>query len=61
MNIEKQYVYVTWDSLSEKVICVHSKEDSECEKCKSIRESRSISSDLDKYYFLEQDKFEILD
>jgi len=61
MSIEKQYVYVTWDSLSEKVICVHLNEDSECEKCKSIRESRSISSGLDKYYFLEQDKFEILD
>ena len=34
-------VYVIYDPLYEKVLCVHNEEDMECEVCKSIREHRN--------------------
>ncbi len=34
-------VYVIWDPLMEKVLCVHLKKNKECKHCKSIRKERS--------------------
>jgi len=40
MDNEEKYVYVTYDPLYEKVICVHSEEEMECEDCKPINDER---------------------
>lgn len=50
MNKEEKYVYVIYDPLYEKVICVHSEEDMECEDCKHIKEERRNA------YFLTEEK-----
>ena len=31
----EKYVYITWDSLHERVVCVHSDPDMECDDCKN--------------------------
>jgi len=31
-------VYVKWDSLHERIVCVHSSEDNECHLCKKAHE-----------------------
>jgi hypothetical protein len=36
----KKYVYVIYDPLHEKVICVHNKNNMECNKCKTLRIKR---------------------
>ena len=33
-------VYVIWDPLLERVLCVHSKKNKECKHCKPIRKER---------------------
>ena len=39
---KKQYVFVNWDPLLERVVCVHSKRESTCKKCEKIlKEDRS--------------------
>jgi hypothetical protein len=32
----KGYVFVNWDPLYERVVCVHKKENSTCKKCEKI-------------------------
>ena len=52
MTINKRkYVFVTWDPLYERVICVHNKLEDTCEKCERIRKKR------DGAYFLKTKKF----
>lgn len=47
----RQYVYVNWDPLLERVVCVHHKQESTCKKCdKILNENRSA-------YHLVVDKF----
>lgn len=53
---EEQYVYVIYDPLQEKVICVHSEEDMECEDCKSINEERKNAYFLEEYKMLIKNK-----
>ena len=36
-----QYVYVIYDPLLERVVCVHDEEDMDCEMCVEVRESRT--------------------
>jgi len=50
-KVNRKYVFVTWDPLYERVVCVHDKLDSECKKCKKIRKKR------DGAYYLETSKF----
>jgi hypothetical protein len=48
-----KFVYVTWDPLIERVICVHTTEDGRCDKCtKILNEDRGA-------YFLKVDKFKV--
>jgi hypothetical protein len=50
---KKQYVFVTYDPLYERVVCVHEKLQSECDKCKRLRKAR----DKKGCYHLETSKF----
>ena len=45
-------VYVIYDPLYEKVVCVHQYPNTECKDCKPIRDGRA--QDKDNYYFLEE-------
>jgi hypothetical protein len=45
----KKYVYVIYDPLYEKVLCVHDEMNMECDTCKPIRKKRNI-------YYLECEK-----
>ena len=38
--MKKKYVYVIYDPLYEKVLCVHDAIDMECNNCKKIRKKR---------------------
>lgn len=51
-----KYVFVTYDPLYERVICVHEKADSECEKCKALRNKRWKTKSP---YMPERHKFKI--
>jgi len=42
------YVYVIYDPLYEKVVCVHDEEDMDCEMCLELRESRKNSYSLEQ-------------
>ena len=53
---KRKYVFVTWDPLYERVVCVHNKLDDECKKCESIRKKRWKENNC---YFLETSKFMI--
>lgn len=53
-NIQKMHVYVTYDPLYEKVICVHSKPNKVCESCKEIKRVRQLESNT---YLIEEEKF----
>ena len=35
-----KYVWVTYDPLYEQVVCVHENHDSQCKKCKALRNKR---------------------
>lgn len=50
------YVWVTYDPLYEKVVCVHKKSDSFCPKCKKIWDKRVKENSL---YQLEASRFKI--
>ena len=50
-----QYVWVTFDPLHEKVLCVHKKHNSECDVCRPIRAKREGA------YFLNTLKFKVKD
>jgi hypothetical protein len=43
-----QYVYVIYDPLHEKVVCVHDEEDMDCEMCLELRESRKGAYSLEQ-------------
>jgi hypothetical protein len=47
-------VYVTWNPLQEKVVCVHTNSDDWCDKCKSATELLK-----DTPYFLQGDWFDV--
>lgn len=51
-----KYVWVTYDPLYERVVCVHEKPNTDCEKCKTIRNKRRKEKCT---YFLETSKFKI--
>jgi hypothetical protein len=52
--IKRNMVYVKWNPLSERVVCVHSQENAECPKCKNIAEKLENS-----FYFLQGSWHEI--
>lgn len=51
MTKKRKYVFVTWDPLYERVVCVHDKLEDTCKKCEKIRKKRTGA------YFLETKKF----
>jgi len=55
-HIKTRYVWVTFDPLYERVVCVHEKLNTDCEKCRSIRDKRWKENNT---YFLETSKFKI--
>jgi len=56
IKTKTQYVWVTYDPLYERVVCVHSKLQSDCKKCRTIRKKRWKENSV---YFLETSKFKI--
>ena len=52
-------VWVTYDPLVEKTICVHEKEDMTCLLCDAIREERANRQDAARFYHLRSEEFEI--
>lgn len=48
-----KYVYVIYDPLYEKVLCVHEKANMDCNLCRGIREQREKEKCV---YFLEEHK-----
>lgn len=50
----REYVFVTWDPLYERPVCVHKKLDDTCKKCESISKKRWKEKSP---YFLETKKF----
>jgi len=53
MNKKRKYVFVTWDPLYERVVCVHDKLEDTCKKCEKIRRKRNKSG----AYYLYTKKF----
>ena len=51
MNNEDKYVYVMYDTLYEKVICVHDKENMSCPYCSKIKKECR-----EKYHLVEEKK-----
>ena len=51
-----KYVWVTYDPLYERVVCVHEKLNQDCKKCRTIRKQRWKE---DSPYFLETSKFKV--
>jgi len=49
-------VYVTWNPLHEKVVCVHTNEDDWCNKCKLATELLEGTP-----YFLQGEWFDVVD
>ena len=49
-------VYVRWNPLHEKVVCVHTTEDDFCDKCKLVKELLENTP-----YFLQGDWFDVAD
>lgn len=52
-------VFVTYDPLFEKPICVHEKEDMTCLLCDAIRKERSEKESSKRYYQLSSTEFEV--
>ena len=50
------YVYVIYDPLLERVVCVHSRPNIECNKCKSLSKKREKEGGLSSLYFLQENK-----
>lgn len=48
---KREYVFVTWDPLYERVVCVHKKYQDDCKECRKIRKERNGA------YYLETNKF----
>lgn len=55
MSKDKEYVYVTWDPLTEEVVCVHKNKDSTCEKCQRLIDKRKTIYQPEVGKFLLQD------
>jgi hypothetical protein len=53
-KVKRKYVFVTWDPLYERVVCVHDKLEDTCKKCESIRRKRWKEN---SFYFLNTSKF----
>jgi len=53
---KSRYVWVTYDPLYERIVCVHEKLQSDCDKCRALREKRWKENSS---YFLETSKFKI--
>lgn len=53
-----KYVWVTFDPLYERVVCVHEKADSECDKCRRLMKQR-IKDGSNPCYYPEASKFKI--
>lgn len=45
----KKYVYIIYDPLNERIICVHNKTNVECRKCKKIRKENRDAYHLQEY------------
>lgn len=60
-TLPTKYVWVTYDPLYERIICVHEKSNSECDKCRKIREARDEDNFKHGFtgYFLETLKFKL--
>lgn len=58
-NMEKQFVYVVWDTFSEKVLCVHKDEDTTCEVCERIIFKEVVPNSLASFYPVKREKFEV--
>ena len=41
--MEEKYVYVIYDTLYERVVCVHDEPDMECDVCKTISEDKTAN------------------
>ena len=54
MSKKREYVFVTWDPLLERVLCVHKKQDSTCEVCDRVARKNSKST-----YWIESKKLMI--
>ncbi len=55
-TIKKKYVYVTYDPLLEKVVCVHDKSNTFCNTCDKLNKKRMKSSGAGSLYFLQESK-----
>jgi hypothetical protein len=53
-----EYVWVTYDPLYEKVVCVHRKAESKCKKCRRLMKQR-IKDGSNPCYYPEAQKFKI--
>jgi hypothetical protein len=54
---KKKYIYVIFDPLLERVVCVHDKSQKECELCKPIRSEKRDSYHLEEIKCLIQTEF----
>lgn len=55
-SVPRQYVWVTYDPLYERVVCVHRKAESECKKCRRLMKQR-IKDGSNPCYYPEAQKF----
>ena len=58
IKTKTRYVWVTYDPLYERVVCVHEKADSECDKCRRLMKKR-IKDGSNPCYYPEASKFKI--
>jgi hypothetical protein len=54
--MEEKYVYVIYDPLYEKVVCVHDEPEKECEICVPIQKERKGAYYLEEHKHLIQTK-----
>ena len=47
--MKKKYVYVIYDPLYEKVLCVHDESNMECNNCKKTRKERDGAYSLEEH------------
>ena len=54
--MEEKYVYVIYDPLYERVVCVHDEPENECEICEPIQKERNDAYHLEEHKHLIQTK-----
>jgi len=54
--MEEKYVYVIYDPLYERVVCVHDESEKECEICELIQKERKGAYYLEEHKHLIQTK-----